>query len=173
MASSWYVVHIATPLNEAPVLRALKDSKRDIEWYYPKFQGSKHLKKKVRPVLRPVFSTYAFVRCEFDPGLAKTLEEVQGCYFVPSASKSASDNILPLEDDEMEQFKINIKEYTTSGTVAGKKVQQNTQVEIISGCLAGYNATVKAIIKDTVIAEIDMFGRTVPLTLKQSEISAL
>lgn len=166
---SWYCLCINTPLNEAPILRALRHSKEDIDFYYPKYKAERHLKKKIRPLMRPVFSTYAFIKCTYTQNLKNSVEEVQGCYFVPSASAT----ILPIDDLEMEQFKETIKEYITSGTVAGKHIQQNTQVEIISGALAGYQANIKAVIKDVVIAEISMFSRVVPITLKLSEISAL
>jgi transcription antitermination factor NusG len=164
-----YCLYIATPLNESPILRTLQENKVEFEWYYPKFNTIKQLKKKQRPILKPVFSTYAFVRCIYSPTIAKYIEDIPNCYFVPGLGEQVS----AIEDVEMNQFKANIKEYITSGTITGKTIVPNIQVEIISGSFAGYTADVKAIIRDTVIVEINGFGRKVPVTLKQSELSAL
>lgn len=166
---SWYVLYAATPLNEAPLLRVLRDNRVDCEVYYPKYNGSKFLKKKVRSVMRPVFSTYMFVKCEYSQELADLISGVSGCYFVPGASKFPT----PISDSEMDEFQTRIKEYTTSGTISGNILPPDSQVEIISGALAGYTATVKATSKGMVVAELKMFGRVVPVVLKPSEISAL
>lgn len=165
----YYCIYIATPLNEAPLLRAFREKRVDLEFWYPKYSGSKFLKKKVRAVMRPVFSTYAFINCAYSQELSDLVSNVNGCYFVLGASKVPTS----INDSEMEDFKTRIKEYVTSGTVGGKILPPDSQVDIISGALAGYQATVKAAVKGTVIAEITMFGRTIPITLKPSEISAL
>lgn len=166
---AYYCVYLATPLNEAPLLRVLREHKIDCDFYSPKYRGEKKLKKKVRPVLRPVFSTYAFLYCEYTPHLSKIVQGVNGCYFVPGVGE----DVTAIEEEEMTQFKINIKEYTTSGTVDGRQLAANTQVEVISGSLAGYTVTVKAIVNGVVLGELNMFGRQVPVTLKASEISAI
>lgn len=165
----WFCLHLATPQNEVPLLRLLRDNNIEFEYYSPKYRAEKQLKKKLRPVMRPVFPTYAFLKIEFTQDLQKLIEEIPNCYLVPSASKT----IFPINDLEMDQFQSVVKEYMTSGTVSGKKIVSYTQVEIISGSMSGYTATVKAIIKDTAIVEICMFGRMVPITLKKSEISAI
>lgn len=169
MTTEWYCLCISTPLNESSVLRVFKDNKIEVQWWFPHYQGSKQLKKKSRPVLRPVFSTYAFVKCEYTPEVGRLVEEVMGCYFVPGVGVS----VTPIGEEEMQRFRDNIKEYTTSGTILGRQITNSVQVEIISGCLAGYTAVVKAVVKDTLVVEINMFGRTVPVTLKTSEISAI
>lgn len=165
----WYCIYMATPLNEAPLLRMFREHKVELEWFSPKYAGTKQLKKKTRAVLRPVFSTYAFAFVEFTPELGKLVEGVNGCYFVPGIGKL----VTPIDEKEMHEFKENIREYTTSGTIEGKQLVHNTHVEVIAGSLAGYTVTVKAIVKGTVLAELSMFGRMVPVTLKTSEISAL
>jgi transcription antitermination factor NusG len=164
-----YCLYIATPLNETPILRTLQDNRVEFEWYYPKFNTVRQLKKKQRPILKPVFPTYAFVKCVYTPELAHYIEDIPNCYFVPGISEP----VTAIDESEMTIFKATIKEYTTSGTVTGKKLVPNVQVEIISGSFAGYTAITKAVIRDTVIVEIVGFGRTVPVTLKQSELSAL
>lgn len=165
----YYCIYLATPLNEAPLLRMFREHKVDLEFFSPKYAGTKQLKRKTRAVLRPVFSTYAFAKLEYTPELGKLVEGVNGCYFVPGIGKSVS----PIDELEMQEFKENIREYTTSGTIEGKQLVYNTQVEVIAGSLAGYTVTVKAIVKGTVLAEISIFGRSVPITLKSSEISGV
>lgn len=166
---SYYCLYLSTPLNEAPLLRTLREHKIDCDLYSPKYRGEKRLKKKVRPVLRPVFSTYAFLHCEYTPYLSKIIQGVAGCYFVPGVGEP----VTPIDEEEMQQFKATIKEYTTSGTIEGRQLVANTQVEVISGSLAGYTVTVKALVKGVVLGEISMFGRSVPVTLKVSEISGI
>lgn len=166
---SWYIIYLQSPLCEAPLLRLFKSSKIELEFYYPKYKAEKVLKKKIRATMRPVFSTYAFVRCDYTPKISQLVEKVTGCYFVVGAST----NPLPVEDGEMDAFKETIKTYITSGAIPGRQIGSSSQVEIISGSLAGYTATVKAVLKDLIIVELEMMGRTVPITLKKSEVSAM
>ena len=164
----WYVLHIATPLNEAPILQSLRRHKVDAEFWFPKYKTTKQLKKKAKPILKPVFSTYAFLRCDYDLTVVRAVEEIPGCYFVPAAS----DNILPVTVQEIQTLKKGIEKYT-SDTPQPPQFWNNRSVEIISGCFAGYTAIVKAAVKDTIVAEINIFGRTVPITLKSSEVTAI
>lgn len=169
MSKAYYCIYLSTPLNEAPLLRTLREYKVECDFYSPKYRGEKKMKKKMKPILRPVFSTYAFLYCDYTPQLSKIVQGVTGCYFVPGVGE----DVTAIDEEEMTQFKANIKEYTTAGTVEGKQIVMNTQVEVISGSLAGYTVTVKAIVKGVVLAEMNIFGRSVPVTLKASEISGI
>lgn len=164
----WYVLHLATPLNETPMMQSLRRHKIDSTFWFPKHNTTKQLKKKAKPILKPVFSTYAFLECEYTPEAVRAIEEVSGCYFVVAGSEL----IRAITDDEMATLRDAIDKYTSNNTTS-LKVWNNRKVEIISGCFAGYTAVVKAAVKDTIVAELQMFGRTVPVTLRQSEISAI
>lgn len=164
----WYCIYLATPLNEEPLKRSLSQSKVDAEFWFPKYKTKKQLKKKTKPIMRPVFATYAFLKCQYSPEIAKAVEDVTGCYFVPSAS----DNIYPIPTYQMDTLRTAINDYTSTNPLP-PSLWNNRQVEIISGAFAGYSATVQAVVKDTIIAQINLFGREVPITLKKSELSAM
>lgn len=166
---AWYVLYLASPLCETPLLRAFKNNGTEIEWWYPKAPASRQLKKRVVPIMRPVFATYAFINCSYTPDLEDVVQKVAGCYFVPGASQ----NLIPISDEEMDEFKDAVKTQITSGSPSGQLVALHSEVEIISGSMAGYKATVKASFKDKLIVELECFGRSVPVTLKYSEITAL
>lgn len=167
MDKAWYLVDMGNPANEEALNRSFRRHDLVVEVWVPKFSTSKKLKKKVRPMQKPIFGTYAYICCEMSREIEDAVEEVSGCYVVPSASN----NILPLSEEEMQQVRETAITYQKQGL--GTIIQKEDKVEIISGSFAGYSAKVKAIIKERVIVEITVFDRSVPVTLKLSEISAI